>query len=99
MTLTCGPPTNIDVGQISGSEWTFNGQEIKDSMRININISGMKSILTVKNVILADIGKSKLAEFLYFYCKTIYIIVEFIFYYYFINFFFLLECFVFLCPG
>lgn len=64
MTLTCGPPANIDVGQISGSEWKFNGWELKDSMRIKITISGMKSMLTVNNVILADIGKSKLAEFL-----------------------------------
>lgn len=63
MTLTCGPPTNLDVGQISGSEWKYNGQEIKDSIRIQITTSGMKSMLQVNNVILADIGKSKLAEF------------------------------------
>lgn len=64
MTLTCGPPKNINVGRISDSEWTFRGREIKNSTRMKITTSDKKSMLKVKNVILADIGKSKLAEFL-----------------------------------
>lgn len=55
MTLTCGPPS-IQIGQISASEWTFNGQKIKKSTRFEIT-SGSISKLTVDNVILADIGK------------------------------------------
>lgn len=64
MTLTCGPPTNIEVGETTGYKWRFNGWEIKDSNRLRITISGMTSSLTINNVILADIGKFKLAEFL-----------------------------------
>lgn len=60
MTLTCGPPPNNDVGQISGSEWKFNEREIKGDNRIQIIDSGMRSQLIVNNVILADVGKSKL---------------------------------------
>ncbi|XP_041814179.1 uncharacterized threonine-rich GPI-anchored glycoprotein PJ4664.02-like isoform X3 [Chelmon rostratus] len=56
MTLTCGPPKNITLGQISASVWKFKGLEIKNSGRIKITASGTKSILTVNNVILADIG-------------------------------------------
>lgn len=56
MTLTCGPP-NIQMGQISDSKWTFNGQKIIKSTRFEIT-SGLISKLTVNNVILADIGKS-----------------------------------------
>lgn len=63
MTLTCSPPPNLEVGQISGSEWKLNGQEIKDSVRIKITTSGLKSMLQINSVILADIGKSKLADF------------------------------------
>lgn len=63
MTLTCGPPKNITLGQISASVWKFKGLEIKNSGRIKITASGTKSILTVNNVILADIGESKLAKF------------------------------------
>ncbi|XP_035860708.1 uncharacterized threonine-rich GPI-anchored glycoprotein PJ4664.02-like [Sander lucioperca] len=55
MTLTCGPP-DINVGQINGSEWKFNGKKITESARIKVNTSGNVSILTVDNVILADIG-------------------------------------------
>lgn len=55
MTLTCGPP-NVEMGQISASEWTFNGQKIKQSTRFEIT-SGSISKLTVNNIILADIGK------------------------------------------
>ncbi|XP_039638413.1 adhesion G protein-coupled receptor F4-like [Perca fluviatilis] len=55
MTLTCGPP-EINVGQINGSEWTLNQGEITESARIKVNTSGMVSMLTVDNVILADIG-------------------------------------------
>lgn len=56
MTLTCGDP-KIYVGEISRSTWKHNGSEIKDSDRFEITTSGTKSNLTVKNVILADIGK------------------------------------------
>lgn len=56
MTLTCGPP-DIDLGQISASEWTFNGQKIENGKRFEIT-SGRIYTLTVNNVILADIGKS-----------------------------------------
>lgn len=60
MTLTCGPPPkNVDVGEISGSEWKFKEREIKDGVRIGITTSDSTSELTVSNVILADIGKSK----------------------------------------
>lgn len=54
MTLTCGPP-EIDLGQISASEWSFNGAKIQKSMRFEIT-SGTISTLTVKDVILADEG-------------------------------------------
>lgn len=54
MTLTCGPP-DIDLGQISSSEWTFEGQKIKNGTRFEIT-SGVIYTLTVSNVILADIG-------------------------------------------
>lgn len=64
MTLLCGPPQNIDVGQISDSEWTFRGREIKNGIRMKITTSDRKSMLKVNNVILADTGKSKLAVFL-----------------------------------
>ncbi|XP_076611648.1 uncharacterized protein LOC143335878 isoform X4 [Chaetodon auriga] len=70
MTLTCGPPENINLGQISGSEWKFKGLEIKDSSRIKITAFGTKSVLTVNNVILADVGlyectvKGKVMNFL-----------------------------------
>lgn len=63
MSLTCGPPENINVGLISGSVWKFQGREIKESGRLEVTTSSMKSVLTVKNVILADIGKSKIVEF------------------------------------
>lgn len=56
MKLTCGP-SSIDIEQISASEWTLNGQQIKEGMRFEIT-SGSISTLTVNNVILADIGKS-----------------------------------------
>ncbi|XP_078130150.1 uncharacterized protein LOC144533010 [Sander vitreus] len=55
MTLTCGPP-DINVGQISGSEWKLNGKKITESARIKVNTSGNVSMLTVHNVILADNG-------------------------------------------
>ncbi|XP_078030247.1 uncharacterized protein LOC117252677 isoform X8 [Epinephelus lanceolatus] len=56
MLLTCGPPENVNVGLISGSVWKFQGREIKESGRLEVTTSSMKSVLTVKNVILADIG-------------------------------------------
>lgn len=54
MTLTCGPP-DTDLGQISASEWTFNGWKIENGKRFDIT-SGRIYTLTVNNVILADIG-------------------------------------------
>ncbi|XP_049914783.1 mucin-17-like isoform X5 [Epinephelus moara] len=56
MLLTCGPPENVNVGQISGSVWKFQGREIKERGRLEVTTSRMESVLTVKNVILADIG-------------------------------------------
>ncbi|KAL7388956.1 hypothetical protein ABVT39_024000 [Epinephelus coioides] len=56
MLLTCGPPENVNVGLISGSVWKFQGREIKESGRLEVTTSRMESVLTVKNVILADIG-------------------------------------------
>lgn len=63
MTLTCGPPPeNINVGQILGFEWKFKELEINDNERIKITLSNMTSMLTIKNTILPDIGKSQLVE-------------------------------------
>lgn len=56
MTLTCGPP-DINIGEISGSMWKFNGREIKDGDRIDIISSIRDSKVTVNDVILADSGK------------------------------------------
>ena len=61
MTLTCGPPPeNINIGQISDSEWKFRGRRIKNTARLKITTSKMSSELKVDKVILADAGKSKL---------------------------------------
>ncbi len=57
MTLTCEPPANIDLGEISGSEWKFKGRDLKDNERIKITTSGPASKLTVSNIIPADKGK------------------------------------------
>ena len=62
MTLTCGPPEDLDVGDISESEWKFQGRGIEDSERFRIRNSDQQSILTVNNVTLDDIGKSKRDE-------------------------------------
>lgn len=59
MTLTCAPPSNIKIGNIASVEWTFKEQEVKDGMRMKISKSDTQSVLTVKNVILADIGLYK----------------------------------------
>ncbi|XP_068199381.1 uncharacterized protein [Antennarius striatus] len=56
MTLTCGPPDNVNVGDISASEWRFRGREITGSGRIIVGVSDRQSFLTINNVILADIG-------------------------------------------
>ncbi|KAM7395024.1 hypothetical protein PAMA_006664 [Pampus argenteus] len=56
MTLTCGPPANINVGQISGSEWKFKERIIKDSGRIKITTSNMMSKLRIAQVVPADAG-------------------------------------------
>ena len=56
MTLTGGPPRNIDVGEITGSEWKLNGSQI-NSPRMTIAVSNDMSVLTVSEVILADAGK------------------------------------------
>uniref|UniRef100_H3C5V0 Uncharacterized protein n=1 Tax=Tetraodon nigroviridis TaxID=99883 RepID=H3C5V0_TETNG len=58
MTLTCGS-SKIDLGEISASEWTFNGQKIENGKRFEIITSGAISTLAVNNVILADIGLYK----------------------------------------
>lgn len=64
MALTCeNIDESIDVGQISGSEWKFKGRRIKNSGRFKITTSDTKSVLIVGQVIRADAGKSKLAEF------------------------------------
>ncbi|XP_051264208.1 uncharacterized protein LOC127367939 isoform X50 [Dicentrarchus labrax] len=57
MRLTCDePPESLAMGTISVSRWKFNGREIKNNRRIKITISGKKSLLTIQNVVLADIG-------------------------------------------
>ncbi|XP_035534980.1 adhesion G protein-coupled receptor F5-like [Morone saxatilis] len=56
MTLTCGPPEGLAIGTISRSGWKFNGREIKNNTRIKMTISGKQSLLTIQNVVLADIG-------------------------------------------
>lgn len=69
MTLTCGS-SKIDLGEISASEWTFNGQKIENGKRFEIITSGAISTLAVNNVILADIGKAVTEmefTFLYFF--------------------------------
>lgn len=57
MTLTCGPP-EVDVGTISGSEWKFQGFEIRQTGRREISFSknSNESTLTVENVIQSDNG-------------------------------------------
>lgn len=70
MTFTCGPP-EIDLGDISASEWTFNGRKIENCKRFEITSSAMYT-LSVNNVILADIGKPVTEMgfmFLYFFFK------------------------------
>lgn len=63
MTLICGPPPeNIDLGEIYDSEWKFKALTIRNGGRIEIVTGGNMSMLTINNVILADTGKSKLAE-------------------------------------
>ncbi|KAI3364052.1 hypothetical protein L3Q82_010882 [Scortum barcoo] len=56
MTLTCEPPKNINMGNISSFKWKFKGREIKESERIAISVTNMTSVLTIKNVILPDVG-------------------------------------------
>ncbi|XP_023270945.1 uncharacterized protein LOC111661558 [Seriola lalandi dorsalis] len=56
MTLTCGPPRKINVGQIDSSAWKFKGREIKNDGRMEINTTDNISELKVKNIILADRG-------------------------------------------
>lgn len=56
MRLRCGPPPeNIDVGQINGAEWRFKGLKIEGG-RLTASSGTSESVLTVNNVILADIG-------------------------------------------
>ncbi|XP_042358862.1 M cell-type agglutination protein mam3-like isoform X2 [Plectropomus leopardus] len=58
MELTCGPPPpNINVGDVSGSVWKFKGREIKENGRFEVTTSSLISTITVKNVILADMGQ------------------------------------------
>lgn len=63
MTLTCGPPEDIDLGGVLYSEWKFQGRKLKDSERMRIEKSSTQSMLTISNIILNDIGKSKLTNF------------------------------------
>ncbi|XP_037607402.1 uncharacterized protein adgrf8 isoform X2 [Sebastes umbrosus] len=56
MTLICGPPDNLDVGNFSASEWKFKGRKIT-SGRIEVTNSAVNSMLKVNNVILLDIGR------------------------------------------
>ncbi|KAM7367587.1 hypothetical protein PAMP_013873 [Pampus punctatissimus] len=54
MILICGPPDDINVGPISGSEWKFRGRIIKDSRRIKITTTNMMSTLRIDQVVPAD---------------------------------------------
>ncbi|XP_040919850.1 uncharacterized threonine-rich GPI-anchored glycoprotein PJ4664.02-like isoform X5 [Toxotes jaculatrix] len=56
MRLVCGPPVNIDVGQISRAVWTFKEREIKDGGRNVITTANDVSTLVINNVISADSG-------------------------------------------
>ena len=60
MRLTCKPPENMNIGEISKSEWKFKGRELVESERIKGTTSSM---LTVQDVILRDHGESQIAEF------------------------------------
>ncbi|XP_059212958.1 uncharacterized protein LOC131991519 [Centropristis striata] len=58
MKLTCEPAENFNVGEISGSKWKKIGEgDIRESERISVSTSSKKSVLEIKNVILADIGR------------------------------------------
>ena len=57
MMLSCGS-ADIDMGKVSAAEWKFNRRVIKGG-RSQIRILDRQSTLTIKNVILADAGKSK----------------------------------------
>lgn len=61
MTLICSPPQDLNVGNISDSDWRFNGLEITlDSDRIETSLSDRQSTLKINEVILGDVGKSRL---------------------------------------
>lgn len=71
MELRCGPPAgNVDVSQMSGAEWKFKGQIVSGG-RYNIATRNFESNLTVTNVILADIGKSKMYKCVVFILQHI----------------------------
>ncbi|KAM9778689.1 uncharacterized protein ACBT44_000394 isoform 2-T2 [Syngnathus typhle] len=55
--LTCGPtPASVNLGNIIGTKWKLNGQELKENGRIRISSSATASVVKVSNVILADAG-------------------------------------------
>uniref|UniRef100_UPI003AAD8E89 adhesion G-protein coupled receptor F1 n=1 Tax=Centroberyx gerrardi TaxID=166262 RepID=UPI003AAD8E89 len=58
ITLMCGPPPeNINMGEISGSDWKFKGRDIKDSGKFRITTSSNSATLTINNAIAADSGR------------------------------------------
>lgn len=63
MIMTCTISDSLNLGNISAN-WTLNETEINKSERINISTSGETSTLTIKKVLLRDIGKSKLADYI-----------------------------------
>uniref|UniRef100_A0A665V0H9 Uncharacterized protein n=1 Tax=Echeneis naucrates TaxID=173247 RepID=A0A665V0H9_ECHNA len=56
ITLTCRPPGNIDVEEISRSTWKFNGFEIRSVGRHEITTINQLSVLKINNVITNDHG-------------------------------------------
>lgn len=65
MELKCGPPpSEMKMGEVFNFGWKLYGRELKNNNRISMNydVSDGTSTLRIDNVILADIGKSKLAS-------------------------------------
>ncbi|XP_071384537.1 uncharacterized protein [Centroberyx affinis] len=58
ITLICGPPPeNINMGEISGSDWKFKERDIKDNGRFKIATYSNSANLTINNTIAADSGQ------------------------------------------
>ncbi|XP_062415735.1 adhesion G-protein coupled receptor F1-like isoform X2 [Pungitius pungitius] len=55
LTLMCNVSERLDIGEISGFIWKFNGNRINTN-QVSSSPSGLTSILTVKNVVPLDIG-------------------------------------------